>query len=553
MEEHETGSIEDRLRQAWRQERRFCHLRGASRLSIWICSLIVVDFLIDWGIFFRTGLTANVGFLLVMVNVGVLLWVLWREWLRHLRPYNPLLVALDVESESPELSSLLVSYTQIEDTLAKQPHVSADLVEAVRAEAVTRTKKLDFRDIVDFGQLTRLFGVAAVVVVFFGVLSVSWQDHLKVLFQRLAGAEVGYPTDTQVGTVTGDVTVRVGDSTTIDASAAGVIPEAGEIYTRAADSDDDWKVLPMKRHRVQPSFARELEELTTDVEYYVHLGDDRSKRYRIHVVAAPIIVEAEVQLTYPAYMGLGSTKTDQLNIEVAQGSTLAFRLRCEPAVKRLVVKTDSETFGSFDASVDESGKVLTFSLKADEAFKYTFHWTERGSGNDFEFDDVQHSVRVTADKIPEVELIRPGASGLATVNKELKINARASDDRGLSQAWLVYLLDGSEELRKRIYDFAGKDREAFAYTWVLKDDIPDLKPGVRISFAIEVADRHPDAQKRLRRSATRHLTIVDPERYLAWYREELSAQTDEIKRARDAEKTSASRVKQLKDQEVGNP
>ena len=565
MAETDSRPIEDRLRQAWRQERRFCHTRGASRLLIWICALIVIDFLIDWGIFFRTGMTTNVGFLLASVNAGVLLWVFWREWLRHLRPYNPVIVALDVESRHLELSSLLVSYTQLDETLAKQPHVSAELVEAMRGEAVTQTRKLDFREIVDFGQLTRLLVVAVVVVGFFGVLSVSWQKHLTALFQRLAGGDVDYPTNTQVVDVTGEVTVQFGDSTSIDANAEGVIPEDAEIFTRAAGSDDDWKALPMKKVRSDSeaadsgekgeekgSYTRKLEELTSDLEYYVRIGDDQSDPHRIRVISSPTIVETNVTITHPEYMGDPAQTTDQLNVSVPEGSTLAWRLRCEPAVKSVKVTTEGEDLGSLDATIDETGKVLTFKLKADEAFKYTFHWTVRESGKDFEFDDVQHSVQVEADKIPEVELLRPGASGLATANKELKIAARATDDLGLSQAWLVYSLNDSDELRRPIHDFAGSDRDQLAYTWRLKDDIKDLKPGMRISMAIEVADRHPDQQKRLRRSATRHLTIVDFERYLAWYREELAAQRDEMKRARETEKQSAARVRELKDQEVGN-
>ena len=77
-----------------------------------------------------------------------------------------------------------------------------------------------------------------------------------------------------------------------------------------------------------------------------------------------------------------------------------------------------------------------------------------------------------------------------------------------------------------------------------------MKAPAKIDIAIEVADLHPDGAKRVRRSATRVLTIVEPEAYLEWYKAELAAQTEELKRSRDAEMTSSTQVKAIKAQET---
>jgi hypothetical protein len=39
---------------------------------------------------------------------------------------------------------------------------------------------------------------------------------------------------------------------------------------------------------------------------------------------------------------------------------------------------------------------------------------------------------------------------------------------------------------------------------------------MRVVFAVEVGDRHPSGAAHLRRSVSRQLTIVEPERYLEW-------------------------------------
>ena len=81
--------------------------------------------------------------------------------------------------------------------------------------------------------------------------------------------------------------------------------------------------------------------------------------------------------------------------------------------------------------------------------------------------------------------------------------------------------------------------------WKLAEAISDLEPGKQITFAIEVADYNPDQDAHRRRSATRQLTIVDPERYLEWYRAELAAQQEELKRSRDSEKVTSGVIKQI--------
>lgn len=575
MVDSKTIPIEDKLPQAWRQQRRYYHLRGASRFLIWLVVMIVLDFLIDWGILFQIRLTTNLGLLLLSINVVVLGWVLWHEWLRNLKPYDPLLVALEVEAKHPELSSLLVSYTQLTGPDETQPDVSAELIEAMRHEAVVQTHKLDFREIVDFGQLRSLLLVAGLVLAFFSAASFFNQEHLRTLVQRLAGIDVTYPTRTQIIDVSGDLTVRLGDPepTVIVARASGVIPDGGRIFTRPADGEGKWTTLPLKKNDHQPAFGREFKEIVKDLVYYVRIGDAQSEEYRIHVVPAPRIVATKVDLSYPSYMEKAAGQVDQLNLEVPDGTTIHWHLTCDTAIKRLLVKTDrpianeaadpdktQETgepkevkYETIEARIDATGKNVTFTLLADRGFKYTFRWTEQASGKDFEYNDVQHSVRVIADTVPEVQLVHPASGPVATVNKTVTLEARANDDHGLGKAWLVYSLDGSVEKRVPIHDFKGVRSDTFSYHWELKKSIKDLQPNVQIMYAVEVVDRNPAAQRHIRRSATRQFTVVEDARYDQWARGQFVAQFDEVTRVKESEQLSSRQVKQLKEQETVTP
>ena len=198
-EENEAGikSIEDKLHEAWLEERKFYDFRGAARFLVWLVALVVVDLLIDWQIFFRERWETP-GILLRVVNLVVLGWVLWKEWLSHRKPFDPVRVALEVESKHPELRSILVSYSQFKDLDPDEVQASPALLKAMRDQAVSLTKPLDFKDVVDFNQLKNLGLVCLLTLLGFSAVSFQWQDHMRALFMRLIGENADYPTNTKI-------------------------------------------------------------------------------------------------------------------------------------------------------------------------------------------------------------------------------------------------------------------------------------------------------------------------------------------------------------------
>ena len=544
MDANQQTSIESKLQCAWRQERRFINIRGAFRVLIWFIGLLAIGFIIDWGLFAKAGLRANLGIVLLVINVAILAWAVWYEWVRHLKPFDAVHVSLAVERRHRGLNSLLVSYAQLDPSNTDKTTVSTELIGAMRAEAVMQARPLDFREIVDFGQIKKLILVGVGVFLLFSVLSFIWSDHVGVFFKRLAGSDVRYPTQTQLKSVSGDLTVRVGDIAIINAKAGGALPPEGRLFTRAAGSKVSWKELPMKSDEDPASFSREVKGLVSDLRYYVRVGDDRSEEHVIRVITAPQVVATKVTIEFPDYMNKAAIASDQLNLEVPEGTKVRWNLTCNPPVKRCEVTIGER---AFEAKLDASGTKLEFEHTAKEAFKYTFRWTEREK--EFKYDDVQYAVRVVPDGIPEVELLRPTANGLATVDKTLKITARASDDHGLAKAWLLYSINAGKEERIEIKDFQGAPGQEFTHEWKLKKTIPELKPPAQIAIAIEVDDLHPDKANRKRRSSTRVLTIVELEAYKEWFRAELAAQAEELKRSRDSEMTSSTQVKAIKNQE----
>ena len=61
--------IENKLYEAWKQERKFYHIRGLSRFLIWAFALLLVDLLIDWGIIFQARLSGRMAILLLLARM----------------------------------------------------------------------------------------------------------------------------------------------------------------------------------------------------------------------------------------------------------------------------------------------------------------------------------------------------------------------------------------------------------------------------------------------------------------------------------------------------
>lgn len=541
-------SIEQKLRTAWSQEQRYFHIRGLARLLIWVVVLVLVDLLIDWGIFFRSRLTGTPQLLLLIINVGVLGWVIWNEWLRHLKRYDAVRVSLEVEAKHTELRSILVSYMQLKDHDAESLNASQSLLDAMRNQAISLTRPLDFREVVDFRQLRNLFMFAVVCIATFSSITYLRTEEMRSLFLRLVGVDKDYPTNTKVDLVTKNITIKKGESVEIVAIANGRIQVDGRLFVRS--KSESWDSKPMIKDEEGPDkaeFKSILSEIDDELTYYLRIGDALTEKYKISVSPNPVILSTRISFEYPAYMerdGSSEPPVETLNLSVPEGTTVKWVLKCHPAIRALdVIHGDEKTA----ATISEDGLTAQFEITADETFKYTFLWTEKKHG--FEYDDIQHLVRVVPDRIPDIELVSPSADGVGTVNKELIILARASDDHQLGSAHLMYTINDSEEKSLELEPLSGTLKE-IRYPWKLAENLPDLKPGDRLAYYLKVSDNVPPKGSHINISATRRLAILTQEQYLAWFKNELDAQREIIGKARDLEKRATVEVTKLKNEET---
>ena len=567
MQEGYQINIDEKLKEAWSDERRFIHFRGIIRSLIWIVSLIITDLIVDLLIWKGIG-DNQFGAGLMVINIGIISFVIYQEWLRHLKPYDAVRTALQVEAKNPKLSSILITYTEL-SAADSTSNTSEEIVQAIKEKANERTESINFQEIVSWDQIKKIFAISAAIIIVFVGISFNWTEQVGTLFKRLTLQGSNYPTQTVIGKVHVEgqemkagkpFKVKFGESLNIKVFTQEVTVPLGKLYVRTKGSEK-WPSIPQNMDPLANDklvYERILKDITEDTEFYVRVNDDttdKNQSYEIQVIKSPTIESYEIEQIYPNYINKDPETVDDLTFDTPQDTTLKWKITTQTKVKAMQVRIGEDE--TINAEISENGKIITFSRKADKAFNYVFQWTEGQSGKNFEYGDVQNNIRLIDDTLPEVQLITPSSDGLATDKKIVNLNYKGTDDYGLGKAHLIYTVkrgdresEGeSENTKKEIHDFEGKSAGTNTYEWKISDHIKELKPGDQISYQIEVEDLFPGEKKQVRQSVTRKISIVTPERYLQWYRAELASQQDEIKRARDSEETASTQVKQLIEQE----
>ena len=559
------STIDDKLKEAWSKEQSFINTRGIFRSLIWIISLIITSFIIDILIWKGIGDGNSHGLWLSIINLIVIGIILKKEWLDHRKKYDPVRTALQVESKNPGLSSILITYTELSLDSSKT-NTSPEIIEAIKEKANEKTESIDFQEIVSWGQIKKILIVCGSIILLFAGMSIKWNQQVGILFQRLAGVDTNYPTETNIEKILIDdqiinigesFKVKSGGSLNIKVITSGVTVSSAQLYIRDKGVAEEWNSNPYQMDAMSNdklNYERKWEDITEDQEFYVKANDDKSKTFEIQVIKQPSYTY-QVERVFPSYINQKPETLEELNMDAPQGTELKWTITSSSKVKAMEVRIGEEQ--KLNAEISDDGKTITFSKKADKAFNYSFLWTEGQSGKDFQYVDVQNSIKVIEDTLPEIQLISPSSDGLATTKKNLNLNFKGTDDYGLGKAHLIYSVkrdeaksDGESEIvRKEIHNFEGNSSGSHTFSWKVADDIDELKAGDQISYQVEVQDLFPGEKKHIRQSATRKISIVTPERYMQWFRSELASQRDEVKRARDSEETASTQVKLLRQQE----
>ncbi len=560
------GTVESKLHKAWRKERRYVHLRGLCHLLVWTIALIAVDFVVDKYF----DLPAFGRRLLVALNLAVLLWVGWHYWFRHLRRYDAVRVALQVEGRHGELQSLLVSYVQLQSGANGNNLASPRLVDAMRRQAITVTDPINFKEIISYNELRGIFLVSIAVLIASFAMSLNWSAYVRTLLFRLLNpsSDIKYPTRTHIRPlIEKEIVIKQGDTASLRFVADGLVPNEGTILIRP--DGGEWQKILVNRSAGN-SYGYDIDKAYQSFNYYAKIGDTQEDNggnlYRVTVVAPPHIANATLYLHYPPHTKLPDRAINTLNAEVPEGTQVRLSLQCDQPVQsaRIIFGDTARSATSQPAPTTRPMETISGGAESRTQFTarksmvYRFQWTESAHGKVFDYtDDVRHVIQVVPDAPPQVDIIKPVGDDKATVRLQLPFSYRASDDYGITGGWIVYNVNDQPEQRFRLPGFKAG---TWTYTWPLKSAIPDIKEGDAVTYSLEVEDNYPgpdtfpwpfqnllgQRHPHRVRSQNRVLSIVSIPEYEQYIAERRAKVSDEIKQVYDSELKSDDEVRTLK-------
>jgi len=330
--------------------------------------------------------------------------------------------------------------------------------------------------------------------------------------------------------------------------AGGLLPREGTLHVKPETGN--WEKIPLPQTQAEglrATYAYEFQEVYQSFKYRIRIGDASSEEQEVTVVPPPRIVETVVQLRYPPYTGLANRKVDLLNLEVPEGTAIAWELHCDQALASAEMIRDEET--RLPMALDPAGHVARIDATAGESFAYQFAWVEREHGYPYN-EDIHYFVQVIPDTAPQIEILRPLEDEKATVQKTLTIAYQARDDYGLGDVAVVYSLNNADEQKRSLGPRKGRVIETEA-EWKIRESMPSLKEGDVLTYTLEVADNHTGSDGPFRsRAQTRRLYIVSREEYLAYVNERRRKLIGEIRELHKQETEAADQVGEIEKQKA---
>ena len=544
--------VDEKLYGAWKKERAHVNLRGLCVVLLCLALGLPLYVLADWLLNLPWP-----GRLVAMAAVLAVAAVLARRhWWRQLRRFDPVRVALQVESCHPGLVSRLVSYVQLapsgnanlligglKDANQEIGAPSAQMVAVLRQEAVDASLSLDFEKIVDWARAKRLYLAAEIAAGVFLLSGAMSFDYARIALRRLIEPRAKYPTRTQVELLKSELVVAQGAPVELRFQGAGLVPGEGVLQIRfAGEERGDELTLLREENRL---FRYHLDAARKSFAFSFLLGDAATDTEHVTVVQKPMLSGFQVTCTAPPYTHRAPESQDKtLNLNVLEGTQIEWHLAFDQPLERMwmVMAKGAPP----QVKLDSTGSSAAVKWTAQQGNAYHFGFTPKGRGFNFT-DEVEYTIEVKADEPPRVEILKPENNATATLNWKAPVKFRASDDYGLLSARLVFWREEGKEQRQELGVLASNPAE-MEFIWKLKEAAPNLQPGDTLSYCVEAGDNYPGAQgPHWSRSQVQAINILSPEDYLEFVRAERERLNTELEVMMKTEESDAQGIKELKE------
>jgi hypothetical protein len=529
MSEQTAGNSIPRLRQALEQTA--AQVRQTTAREAWygllwrwmalVAALFVLDLLLALPVWLRwAGLLAQAA--LVLGSVRAIL----RQ--RARRRIEAERAARLVEERHPELDNALINAVQFQRSIGAVPPPQAALMRREMERAEGAVSGVPVSDAVSRASeqraLRQMAGIGGawllVALLFpngFGTvmprLLMPWWDESTPPFS-LTRFDVRPP----------GATVRAGDSLAISVSVTGPLPDSLALMTRTRSTG--WRRLALDSLEAG-RYSATLDSLQEDTWFFVQGGGSRSARYRIRVLAPPVVRSLRVTYTYPAYTGKppASETPGEEGIHGLMNTGAALQIGSNRPLRggEMLIQTTGGEPRKVDLQLDPrnpSRAVARFSLL--QACVYQISLT--GEDGLVNAAAARGKITLERDERPAVWINHPGQDLLVTPEMRVPIQVEAEDDHGVRKVQLhrvVNDLGDSPQSYPHTPSSPGAGNrpkaggDSHRVEDILTMDLADLgvRPGDQITYYATAYDNDP-GKPNIAETEPYQMKVVTREEYL---------------------------------------
>ncbi|MCE9528767.1 MAG: DUF4175 domain-containing protein [Planctomycetales bacterium] len=516
---NETAPVITRLSQLRSQMTRWFLVDGLSRVLWLLIGLCVLDLVIDW--LFRMDKAQRV--VMMALIAGALVWLVWRRLVRPLSvQVSDDALCLQVEKGNKQLSEGLISALQF----ARMPDVSARgmspvLVRQTVMYGIQAARSVDFGGVLDakeFRLNMALLVVAAAVIVGAGI-GMAQNDFLNIWFNRnvLLGERL-WPQKTYLDVKrveNGRVKFPRGEDWTqvVEVTPESeVVPDMVYIDFRQSHGRS---VQSMKKSKIDRQFETIFSNVIEEFQFRARGGDAVSPWIRVELVETPAVNELKLEVTPPKYTGekIVELPPGKGPYFVLKGSSLKLSGKANKPLAEAALLIEGKRHPlDLSQTTDFSGQVSPKELTAGQ-YVIDLHDTENLTSR----RPTAFGLRIRADREPRVRTRLIGVSGMVVPRARIPLNARISDDYGVTSVEVKYLWRddvaqttnegklplpaAKESLKKAEFGF---------------DDVLDLEPlkiptGTSLNFHVAALDNDDVSGPNLGKSSDFLLRVVTEE------------------------------------------
>ena len=389
-------------------------------------SLVIADWLLGWN-----SLIANWALCIATLLATVL--ALYKYSQMH-PDYRA--VARNIEKQHPDMQALLLAAIEQEPQgLGGQ---FGYLQQRVIGDALRHAGKHDWLRSISLKKLylTQLGGIAALsfIVIALSQLLPSTPSLFTIDRGVLTGG------DYNITVSPGDTTVELGTAVVIMARFDGRVPTEANLWV--GTSEQDKKRIVLAKNLEDPVFGGLIPQVDNNLIYHIEYAKKRTENFRINAFEHPSLKKADAKIVYPSYTKLPEKVIkDTRQISVVEGSevTLTFTLNKPVTTAKLTSKNKPDINL---LAIDNQPSTYTTLIKPMENQRYELYLTDaQGLTNKI---PPRFVIDVHKNLPPELTPLFPNRDIVASPLEELTLEARVSDDYGVTGYGLSYTLAGTQ-------------------------------------------------------------------------------------------------------------